>query len=147
MTQTIYKISCKDASVPHSYIGSSKNYEVRPYFHISASYIKPHIALYKCIAENGGWENWEFQVLETYENIQKAEILRKEGEYIRSQSNPLNMRIAGRTFAEYLEDNKERLAKYNKEIITCECGAKITRQGRFQHRKTKKHIAYVPPVD
>jgi len=145
MPQTIYKISCKNQNVPQTYIGSSKNYEIRPYFHMSASQIKPHIKLYKCVAENGGWENWEFQVLETYEDIQKAEVLRKEGDHIRSQKDPLNMRIAGRTFEEYLKDNKERLAKYNKEIITCECGAKITRQGRFQHYKTKKHKSYVPP--
>ena len=146
MTQTIYKIYCKDNSVPHTYIGSSKNYHVRPYFHICASFIKPHIALYKCVAENGGWDNWCFQVLETYDNIQRAELLRKEGDYIRSQSNPLNMRIAGRTLDEYFEDNKEILEKRRKAYITCPCGASITRQGKYQHQRTKKHKSYVPPV-
>ena len=146
MTHTIYKISCKDTDVPHTYIGSSKNYNVRPYFHMSASSIKPHIKLYKCIEEHGGWENWVFTILETYEDICKEELLRKEGEYIRAQSNPLNIRIAGRTIEEYLEDNKEILENRRKSYISCSCGASITRQGKYQHQRTRKHKRFVNGV-
>ena len=45
--------------------------------------------------------------------------------------------------SEYYQENKDRINKHEKEHIICECGAVITRSGKSQHVKTKKHQNYI----
>jgi len=93
----------------------------------------------------------------------REQLLRIEGEYIRKM-NCVNKNIAGRTDAQYYQDNKEKIKekynpehkkKYNKiyretnkEKIKahksikhpCKCGAYYTNGHRNRHERTKKHI-------
>jgi len=41
---------------------------------------------------------------------------------------------------QYYEQNKDKIKAYKSEKIHCECGAVITRSGKSQHLKTKKHL-------
>ena len=55
------------------------------------------------------------ELVETYENINKMELHKFEGEYIRKNTNCINKNIAGRTRDEYNKDNKEYYKEYYKE--------------------------------
>ena len=39
----------------------------------------------------------------------------------------------------YYAEKKEKIVKRRKEILTCECGAKIMRMNMSGHRKTQRH--------
>lgn len=40
----------------------------------------------------------------------------------------------------YYQENKEKIRQKESEIITCECGCKITRNKLARHKKSLKHI-------
>jgi adenylate kinase family enzyme len=105
------------------------------------------------------------ELLESCPCDNKEELTKKEGEYIRN-NKCVNKYVAGRTDAEWREDNKEKIKEYleeNKEYfkektkeyyennkdkinewrmqkITCECGRTITLGNKAQHEKSKIHI-------
>jgi hypothetical protein len=72
----IYKIYCKDTNIKDFYIGHSADFETRKASHISTSYSKQKYKckLYHCISNNGGINNWDFEIIEKYpcENITEA---------------------------------------------------------------------------
>lgn len=43
----------------------------------------------------------------------------------------------------YYHSNRERLLKYYKNKITCECGGRHTKNQRKRHTRTKKHKRYL----
>ena len=68
--------------------------------------------------------NYKIELLERYPCDSEEELRRREG-YFHKTVDCVNMRIAGRTDAEYYEDNKEKIIAYqkqynlkNKEIIS-----------------------------
>ena len=94
------------------------------------------------------------ELVETYENINKMELQKNEGEYIRKNINCINKNIAGRTRDEYRNDNKEYYKEYNKEYrndnkeqikeynkeyrkvnYTCSCGKTLTTGSKTNHNK------------
>ena len=58
--------------------------------------------------------NYYIELLENYPCNNEFELNRKEGEYQRA-IECINHDIAGRTPKEWVQDNKEKLAKYHKE--------------------------------
>ena len=58
--------------------------------------------------------NWHIELYELYPCNTKKELERKEGQVIRLLNANLNQVIAGRSYQEWYEDNKERLKEYNK---------------------------------
>jgi len=40
----------------------------------------------------------------------------------------------------YYAENKKKVLDYNREKLTCKCGAIVNRSGTSRHNKTKKHI-------
>ncbi|MCR9134285.1 MAG: hypothetical protein NXI08_17085 [bacterium] len=56
-----------------------------------------------------GVENCKIELVELYPCKTKAELLRKEGEYIKS-NKCVNKIISGRTAQEYRQDNKEKIS-------------------------------------
>ena len=64
--------------------------------------------------EKYGVENCKIELIEEINFINKEELLKKEGEYIKNNIC-LNKYIAGRTVEEYEEDNKEKIREYMKE--------------------------------
>jgi predicted GIY-YIG superfamily endonuclease len=119
----------------------------------------------KQIIERG---NYEVAILETYENIDKYDLVERERWYILNKPC-VNKNIPNRTNAEWRQDNKQELADYyseyyqnnkdkmldvvkkyqekNKEKLkqkfVCECGGKYTLAGKKQHEKSKKHQRYI----
>jgi len=90
------------------------------------------------------------ELLQGYCCDNKMELLKREGEFIRSM-DCVNKRVAGRTHKEHYEDNKDKIKEQVKAYseahkeerhkrVICECGGKYQKKHKTDHFKTKKHI-------
>lgn len=97
--------------------------------------------LYKYIQDiyNGDWSKCYIELYEEFKCENKEQLNKREGEVIRdfmknNEFEVLNKRIEGRTFKEYLIENKEKLEEYrqnNKEKI------KKYRKNTYEKNKEK----------
>jgi len=133
----IYKLIHKNATNDDMiYIGSTINIIIRMRLHKS-SCIKPynekyHYKVYKYIRQNGGWENWKYEIIDEVEIANKYEGYKYEKEYITKYDclNKLNTQLTGltkkecgeteedykrRMDIEYKKRNKEKLKEQSKE--------------------------------
>ncbi len=113
MDYYIYKIVCKDPLITDIYVGSTINYIVRKRNHktscnnpINKSY---NMRVYQYIRNNGGWENWEFIIIETIFCNNKKEALLLEKKWILELNATLNKQVPTRTDAEYYEVHKDKI--------------------------------------
>jgi len=156
----IYKLWSPQATEDEIYIGSTCDelYKRKNRHKKKANDCRSKILFEK-------YDDVRIELIEYYSCNNKAELLKKEGEYIRN-NKCLNRNVAGRTHKEYYQDNKERIQKYaenNKEKITeyqkeyyhnnkeqynekrnkkitCDCGCFTTFTNLVRHQKTPKHI-------
>jgi len=98
------------------YIGSTCNELYKRWNgHKGDAIKKPNVPIYKYIMENGGFEKFRIVLVEDFPCTCKKELLRREGEVIKA-INPIgNRKIAGRTNAEWREDNKERIQERDRK--------------------------------
>ena len=66
----IYKITCKETNITDSYIGATCYFKVRMVQH-KHSCNHSDRKVYKCIRENGGWNNWKVRILSIIPNWNK----------------------------------------------------------------------------
>ena len=139
MTIGIYKLTHKTDN-DKFYIGSSKNIKGRQYKHKSKSNpdFPTTCKLYKVIQEDG-WDNYELEVLEEYEQYDSCTIKHKEQIFISDMKPSLNTRAAYLTPEQKRELNRIASAKKNKIDVDCECGCKIRKSHIARHKKTMKH--------
>ena len=127
--------------------------------------------LFKSMYEKG-IENFYIELYEEYPCDNKEQLNRKEGEIIRAIGT-LNHQIAGRTFNEYLienkekvlnickkyrenhkeqkketdrlyrENNKEKIKDRKTELYKCECGCSFQRDNIARHNKSKFHLDFI----
>jgi len=64
------------------YIGSTSNYNARMACHKHQIKFNSQSKIYKTINENGGVEAFKFDILQTYNNLDKLELRKKENEFI-----------------------------------------------------------------
>jgi group I intron endonuclease len=175
MEYTIYKIYCKDENVKDCYVGSTKDFNKRIIKHKSICK-KSDRLLYNFIRNNGGFNNFNIEIIETLICENKNEALTRERFWIEELKSNLNKVIPSRTFKEYMinyiennntiiteqrkkyyEENKnliiEKNKQYyvnNKEIILqkclCICGNYYTKKHKARHEKSKKHQDYLSPL-
>ena len=102
----IYKIVCYDTG--EVYVGSTvRDMEDRLYEHKKPS----NVCCSKQIIDRN---NYYIEILETYPCNNEFELKLKEGEYQKSMKC-INKVIAGRTDAEWRQDNKKKIAKTKHE--------------------------------
>jgi hypothetical protein len=115
----IYEIKCKNSDVKECYIGSTTNYKQRILNHKSScnnkNSEKYNYFVYQFIRYNGGWENFEHNILETLCCDNKLELLKKERYYIDLNEDNLNKQIPCKTKKEKYEDNKDKILEKNKK--------------------------------
>ena len=62
-----YKIYCKEPSIKDIYVGHTTNFVQRKYAHkrtcIREKDANHHLKVYKCIRDNGGWDNWKMDII------------------------------------------------------------------------------------
>lgn len=145
---TIYKICCKDETVTDCYVGRTSNFNLRINNHKSDCYNtnKHHynLKLYQFIREHSGFDNWNFEVLETCDKLTIAKEL--EQKWYEILNPKLNIHYPNRTEKIYKENNKhKRIIELDKvrEPIICECGGRIAYWHKNRHLKTKKHLDYL----
>ena len=118
----IYKLIKKDAiNDDMVYIGSTRDIKYRMRKHKARCYNINNncynLKVYKYIRDNGGWDEWKYEIVDEVEVALRNDAARYEGEYIIKYDaiNKLNDIVAGRTPKEYREQNKEQLSQYNKQ--------------------------------
>jgi len=98
------------------YIGSCCNFTRRKNQHKSNCYNKNrknyNLKLYQNIRENGGWDSWCMTKIIDYPCNSKSELNTMERSYIDDYKSKLNCIIPTRTWAEWYQDNKEKLTEY-----------------------------------
>lgn len=69
----IYKICCKDTTVPDVYIGHTTNFEKRKFYHMRDTHTS-NTKVYEFIRSHGGWDNWNMIILQAYscDNYEQA---------------------------------------------------------------------------
>ena len=90
----IYRIYCKNPDIKDCYIGSSICIQDRMYGHKSICYNKTireyNEKKYEFIRNNGGWDNFDYEILEYYPCNNFEELRQKEQEYIEKLNPSLN---------------------------------------------------------
>ena len=101
-----------------------------------------------------GIDNFFIELIEYFSCNTQEELRRREGELIKQHKSDLNKYIAGRTWEQYCEDNKEVrrendrirgkseavLQKRRERKYECRCcGSVVRTDGKAEHERTKKH--------
>tara|TARA_B000000565_G_C23754279_1_gene365883 strand:- start:419 stop:1333 length:915 start_codon:yes stop_codon:yes gene_type:complete len=150
----IYKIYCKDENIKDFYIGSSTNLYVRINVHKCRCNNKDtdgyYLKLYEFIRENGGWENFNIEVIEYFNCNSKKELIQKEQEYInklKPSLNYLNAYVTDEIKKERkkIADKKMRESQKRKDWFKqkkyCKyCNSFTTNGGWSKHTRTKIHL-------
>jgi ribosomal protein S27AE len=166
----MYEIKCNDVNVDYNYVGHTTNFRVRKSSHKSICNDENaklyNIKIYKCIRENGGWDNWAMLPLEEYPCETPIQSRIREQYWIDIKQAKLNCVRAHNTIEEekeqakdynkqyrqdnrkraqelqkhYYNDHKEAILEKQKQLIICECGVNMTAHSKRLHIKTKKHL-------
>ena len=166
----IYKLESNNKEISQTYVGSTTNFRQRKRNHkhdcnteTRKSY---NCQVYQFIRSNGGWENWDMNLIEYFPCNTKLELHTRERYWVKETSSTLNKQIPSRTQKErdsirirtslqkkaHHEKHKEWLLahpNYNdkyKEQVKCECGGTYTLNHKKRHFKTKKHQGIMPII-
>ena len=111
----VYKLKCRDTNITEFYIGSSVNFDSRKIDHKSKSNNLNRreccLPLYMFINVNGGFDNWEFEVIKEYKFITKKELNMNEQYYIELLNPKLNSNNA---YGYDIERKKNTMNNWNK---------------------------------
>jgi len=124
----VYRIQCLNKEIKDFYIGSTKDLEERIGKHKSncnnSNSPQHNYKVYTCIRENGGWDNWKFDIELLATGYDKETRLEWEQNYIECLKPSLNSINAKTDRKEYMNEwhtnNKEQEKQYrenNKEKI------------------------------
>jgi len=87
----IYKIVCKDDNVKDLYVGRTCDPVRRKAQHKNHSIKNRDGYLYHCINNNGGWENWDFIIIEKYPTIDSSDACKREEYWVCELMASLNI--------------------------------------------------------
>ena len=139
----IYAIRSADSDMV--YIGSTVStltrriYEHRANFKAYQAGKGHYVTSYKLLDLEGHY----IELVENYPCADRNELNRREGQIMRETAGCINKIIAGRTPAEYCQDNKEAIAIRDNRKFNCECGGKYTHGNRAVHSKSQRHQAFI----
>ena len=145
----IYKITCKDELVKDVYVGHTTDFVKRKYSHKQDS-INGKCKLYAVIRANGGWDNWQMEIINFFNCKDLSEAKQREQEYFISLNATLN---SVEPFP--VREGKEKKKKIVKESVSetnisetnittknfCEkCNFSCNKKSNFNiHLLTRKH--------
>ena len=89
----LYKIFCKDSSITDIYVGRTTNFILRKSQHKYQCKKKSKLYLYEFINNNGGWDNWNMEIIENYSCTCSNEADNKEQYWINTLQATLNIQI------------------------------------------------------
>ena len=145
----IYKITCKDPNVTDIYVGYTTNFIQRKHTHKqSCTNIKStnyKCKLYEVIRNNGGWNNWQMEIINIFNCADHYEARKKEQEYFISLNATLN---SIEPFPKpKIIPTKNTIIYISKQVFECNiCNIKCANSQLLEfHNKTKKHIKLSQP--
>ena len=120
---TIYKIVCRDPEITDCYVGSTTSHLKRKSAHKSICNNKNlkeyNYPVYRFIRDTGGWDNWEFVLLEDYPCRNKKQLNIRERYWFEKLGATLNSQYPQRSHKEYnkkyREENKEEILEKRKK--------------------------------
>jgi hypothetical protein len=90
----IYKITCKNQTVTDLYVGHTTNFVQRKHAHkqscINSKSTNHNCKLYEVIRANGGWANWQMEIINFFNCADHYEARKKEQEYFIELNATLN---------------------------------------------------------
>jgi predicted GIY-YIG superfamily endonuclease len=111
----IYKIYCKDASNSDVYVGHTTNFKSRQAVHKAKSNMDKgyNVRIYSIIKGNGGFKNYDMEVIEKYPCANKIEAIQREQYWYEILNPSLNQLLP------YIsaEDIKAKRTEYNKQYF------------------------------
>jgi hypothetical protein len=117
----VYKIVCKDVEIKEFYVGSTTDFNRRMYIHKSVcnnpNTKEYNLKVYRFIRENGGFENWDFIVVEKYPCENDIEKLKREMYWCDELHSTLNTYRPILTEEQRLEYRKDYREKNREQII------------------------------
>lgn len=155
----IYKISCKDPSVKDLYVGHTVNFSQRKKNHqytCNNKSINYKCKLYDTINKNGGWNNWNMEIIYFFRCANLEEARKKEQEYYELLGANLNSVEPFPTRKNKpepkLEPNQSIVNvdnKYQAALYFCEeCKFKTGNKKDFKrHESTSKHKKNIHNVE
>jgi len=115
----IYQITCNDPNITDTYIGSTTDYKTRIRRHKNSCNNEKdnnyNCKVYQFIRENGGFDNFTFNILEECNCENKNDLQKKERYYIQLLKSNLNNNIPTRTQQEYELENRDKILEYQKQ--------------------------------
>jgi hypothetical protein len=112
MNYTFYRIKSKNPEIRECYIGSTKDINDRKTKHkYNCNNINdPHynIQLYQFIRSNGGFDEFEFEIIDTI-TFSKTDRFLHERKLMELYGSTLNTNIANRSKKQYYEEKKEEI--------------------------------------
>ena len=124
----IYKIYCKDENIKDCYIGSTKYFTNRKRRHkydcSNINCMAYNYKLYKFIRENGGFTNFDFEILETFNTIDTQDLYKIEGQYMENNNANLN--------------DRKSFILHNEKTECIYCKSIVRRSNIVRHQKTPK---------
>jgi len=122
----LYKLCSNNPLIEDEYVGKSGDFHIRKIAHKSVcNNVKSegyNYEVYKFIRENGGYDNWDFEILETANLENEKEASNLERYWIEKLKPSLNERLPAQT--------PEELAEYHKVY------------NRIRHRKKMEDPEY-----
>ena len=89
-----YKIYCKDTNVKELYVGHTTNFVQRKHCHKQTcnneKSANHNSKVYKCIRDNGGWNNWKMEIIGFHECYDHYEARKIEHDFLESCNATLN---------------------------------------------------------
>ena len=90
----IYKITCKDPSIQDVYVGHTVNFVQRKKSHqlscMNSNYPNHNCKVYKVMRNNGGWDNWNMDIVAFYKCNDLDEARQKEQEHFVALNATMN---------------------------------------------------------
>ena len=156
-TLRLFKMVCKSKTMKDHYIGFTTWHLEFQLRHMRSDYTNENSPSYNsklnnCIRDNGGWENWQMQLMSEGDWQNRKHAQQQQQALVKaSPGATLNQEYYAKTKEEQIEERREkdRIYKYkNKASITetrsqkclCDvCGSAYTLWNRATHMKTQKH--------
>jgi hypothetical protein len=140
----IYKLVCSDLNITEIYVGSTTNFTVRKDSHksrcnneLSESY---NFKVYQYIRSHGGWSNWNMLEIEKFPCADSKEARKRERYWMETLHATLNCQTPSRTKLEYVLDNREQIAEYQK-MYHLDNREQITENQKIYALANKEQIA------
>jgi hypothetical protein len=141
----IYKITCKNKEITDVYVGHTTNFVQRKHAHkqscINNTSLNHKCKLYEVIRANGGWENWQMEIINFFNCADHYAARKKEQEYFIELNATLN---SIEPFPKPKVVIEKKIVNVKQNLYCNTCNIKCNNSKSFDiHNKSNKHIKII----